>query len=201
MRYFLILLMVSLTSACSMNDTISMDQPTQQQFDLNDKDRDGVIAARERCIDTIAGSEVDNYGCGTVKNINERQQLEILFENNSDYIDPKYYSQIEKVASLMTLYPSTIVTIEGHSSNRGSYELNLALSQNRAKAVTTILQDTFGIEASRLNSVGYSFDRLIDTSGTPEAEKVNRRVIAEVQSEETIPNLKWHIYTVDQQTE
>lgn len=184
-----------------MNDTISMDQPTQQQFDLNDQDRDGVIVARDRCMGTVIGSEVDNNGCGTVKNINERQELEILFENNSDYIDPKYYPQIENVASLMTLYPSTVVTIEGHCSNRGSYELNLALSQKRAKAVTVILEQTFGIEASRLNSIGYSFDRLIDTSGTVDAEKINRRVIAEVQSEETIPNLKWHIYTVDQQTE
>ncbi|MGZ9897189.1 OmpA family protein [Shewanella gaetbuli] len=201
MRYFIILLAMALSSACSMNDIETMDKATQQQFDLNDQDKDGVIMAREKCVGTVTGSDIDNYGCGTIKNINERQELKILFDNNSDYIAPQYYNQIEKIANIMTLYPSTTVTIEGHCSNKGSYELNLALSQNRAEAVTAVLADTYGIDSSRLSAIGYSFDRPVDSSGTPEAERLNRRVIAEVVSEDTIPNLKWHIYTVDEETQ
>lgn len=201
MRYFILLLVVSLTSACSMNDIVSMEQSTTQKFDLNDQDRDGVIVARERCVETLTGSDIDNNGCGAIKSIADRQELKILFTNNSDYIDLQYYPQIEKIATMLKLYPSTNVVIEGHTSNTGSYELNLALSQNRATAVTNVLRDTYGIDQSRLKSIGYSFDHLLDTSGTPEAEKVNRRVIAEVTGEDTASDLKWNIYTVDQQTE
>jgi OOP family OmpA-OmpF porin len=201
MRYFILLFVMSLSTACSMNDVIVQDQVTKQRFDLNDQDRDGVIVARERCVGTLIGSDIDNYGCGSIKSIADRQELKILFANNSDYIAPQYYPQIEKIAIMLKLYPSTNVVIEGHTSNTGSYELNLALSQNRATAVTNVLRDTYGIDQFRLKSIGYSFDQLLDTSGTPEAEKVNRRVIAEVTGEDTASDLKWNIYTVDQQTE
>ncbi|MCW3170977.1 OmpA family protein [Shewanella subflava] len=201
MRYFILLFVMTLSSACSMNDIIVQDQVTKQKFDLNDDDRDGVIVARERCVETLTGSDIDNYGCGAIKNIAERQELKILFANNSYYIEPQYYPQIEKIATMLKQYPSTTVVIEGHTSNKGSYELNLALSQNRATAVTNVLRDTYGIEQSRLKAIGYSFDRLIDTSGTPAAERVNRRVIAEITGEDTASDLKWNIYTVDQQTE
>lgn len=201
MRYFILLLVIATTSACSMNDIVTMDTPTKQNFDLNDQDRDGVIAARERCTGTLTGADIDNYGCGTIKNVNERQDLEILFANNSDFIEPQYYDKIERVAKILTLYPQTKVVIEGHCSNRGSYELNLALSQKRAKAVTQILEDRFGIESDRLTAIGYSFDKPVDTSGTPEAEILNRRVVAEVTGDDTMANMKWHIYTVDEQVE
>ena len=201
MKYIIILLTMLTTIGCSMNNIVEMNEPTKQKVDLNDSDRDGVIMARERCADTIIGAQVDSYGCGTINNINERQELKILFANNSDVIDSQYYNQIENVAKLMALYPKTKVTIEGHCSIKGGYELNLALSKNRAKAVTQVLETTFGIDPSRLTSVGYSFDRPVDTSGTPEAEQHNRRVIAEVTGDDTMADMKWNIYTVDEQVE
>ncbi|MGI2114963.1 OmpA family protein [Shewanella frigidimarina] len=198
MKYLMILLAL-ITTGCSVNDIVESNASTQQNFDLADSDHDGVIMAREHCEGTLIGSAVDNYGCGNTKNINERQDLKILFSNNSVIIEPQYYNQIELVANIMTTYPTTKVTIEGHTSKRGSYELNLALSQKRAKAVIEVLENRFGIDPSRLNAIGYSFDKPIDSSGTPEAEERNRRVIAEVTADDAIPEMKWNIYTVDEQ--
>ncbi|MBB1440719.1 OmpA family protein [Shewanella sp. SG41-4] len=198
MKYLVILLALVSTVGCSVNDIVESNGSTEQNFDLADKDRDGVIMARERCAGTILGAAVDNYGCGNIKDINQRQDLKILFSNNSVVIDSQYYDQIEQVAKLMTAYPTTKVTIEGHTSKRGSYELNLALSQNRAKAVIDVLENTFAIDPSRLNAIGYSFDQPIDSSGTPEAEERNRRVIAQITADDTIPEMRWHIYTVDE---
>lgn len=48
MRMTLLMLALLSLGACSMRDTVSMDQPTTQVFDLNDPDRDGVIEAREQ---------------------------------------------------------------------------------------------------------------------------------------------------------
>ncbi|AZG71936.1 OmpA family protein [Shewanella livingstonensis] len=199
MKYLVILLALITTAGCSVNDIVESTASTPQKFDLADSDRDGVIMARERCTGTVIGAAVDNYGCGRITDINERQDLKILFSNNSVVIDTQYYNQIERVAKIMTTYPTTKVTIEGHTSKRGSYELNLALSQKRAKAVIDVLENTFNIDPSRLASIGYSFDRPIDNSGTAEAEERNRRVVAEVTADDTIPEMRWNIYTVDEQ--
>ncbi|WP_137223434.1 OmpA family protein [Shewanella sp. MEBiC00475] len=197
MKYLMILLTMLTATGCAMNDVVELTKHTEQNFNLTDMDRDGVITARERCTDTIKGAEVDNYGCGSVKSINERQELNILFGNNSDIIDPQYYDQIEKIANILKAYPSTKVTIEGHTSKRGSYELNLALSQKRAKAVIEVLENSFDIDPNRLNAIGYSFDRPVDDTGTTMAEEHNRRVMAQVTADDTMPVMKWNIYTVD----
>lgn len=199
MRTTLIILALLSLGACSMRDTVSMDSATNQQFDLNDPDKDGVIEARERCTGTLGGAAVDNYGCGQVKTINERRELKLLFPNDSDYLAPQYYSQIEDLANFMRQFPNTSVTIEGHCSKTGGYEHNMDLSQRRANAVTRVLEQQYNIAGSRLKAVGYGYNRPVDSSDTPEAHEKNRRVIAEIVGDDTAADLKWNIYTVDQQ--
>ncbi|MCL1043230.1 MULTISPECIES: OmpA family protein [Shewanella] len=199
MKALLIIISLALLGGCGSRDIVTMDSPTNQVFDLNDNDKDGVIVARERCNDTVLGATIDNYGCGKIKPINERQELKILFANDSFYIDPQYYDQVEMVATFMRQYPSTKVTIEGHCSKTGSYEHNLTLSQNRANAVTSLLSERFGIDTDRLTAIGYSYDRPVDPTHTQMAHTRNRRVIAEVTGEDTKADMKWHIYTVDEQ--
>ncbi|MFV7772675.1 OmpA family protein [Shewanella marisflavi] len=199
MKALLIIISLALLVGCGSRDIVTMDSPTNQVFDLNDNDKDGVIVARERCNDTVLGATIDNYGCGKIKPINERQELKILFANDSFYIDPQYYDQVEMVATFMRQYPSTKVTIEGHCSKTGSYEHNLTLSQNRANAVTSLLSERFGIDTDRLTAIGYSYDRPVDPTHTQMAHTRNRRVIAEVTGEDTKADMKWHIYTVDEQ--
>jgi OOP family OmpA-OmpF porin len=198
MRAFILILSIALLAGCSMRDIVTMDGATTQVNDLNDNDTDGVIVARERCNDTFVGATIDNYGCGKIKPINERQELKILFPNDSFYIDPMYYDQVEVIAKFMRQFPNTKVTIEGHSSKSGSYEHNLALSQNRANAVIAALGERFGIASDRLTAIGYSFDRPIDFSETAAAQTRNRRVIAEVTGKDTTADMKWNIYTVDE---
>ena len=199
MKTFITLLAITLLSACS--SIVTMDGNTTQVQDLNDMDKDGVIVARERCNDTVMGATIDNYGCGKIKPIHLRSELKILFANDSYYIDPLYYDQVEVIASFMSEFQNTKVTIEGHCSKTGSYEHNLSLSQNRADAVTSLLTERFSIASNRLTAIGYSYDRPVDESGTDIARTRNRRVIAEVTGEDTRADMKWHIYTLDEQVE
>ena len=198
MRTLLLLVTVVSLGACSMRDTIPMSGTTPQKFDLSDHDKDGVIVAREKCMGTLLGSKIDNYGCGKVATKTERKQLKVQFSNDSAYLAPKYYSQLEELASFMQKYPSTDVVIEGHCSKTGSHEHNLILSQQRAEAVTKALHEKFGIASSRLKAVGYSFDKPIDDSGSKFAHAKNRRVVAEIHGQDTTAAHKWTIYTVDQ---
>lgn len=199
MRMTLLMLALLSLGACSMRDTVTMDQPTTQVFDLNDPDRDGVIEARERCAGTVKGAAIDNYGCGDIKTINERRELKVLFPNDSSYLAPQYFGQIEELASFMRQFPNTKVTIEGHCSRTGGYDYNMELSQRRANAVTEVLTQQYGIESSRLKAVGFGYNSPVDPSDTPEAHDKNRRVIAEIVGDDTTADMKWHIYTVDQE--
>ncbi|MCG9695418.1 OmpA family protein [Shewanella sp. Isolate11] len=199
MKYLLIILSFVLLSGCASDDNIvTMDQPTEQKHDLTDGDTDGVIVARELCDGTVGGASINNYGCGKVKPVNERLELKILFANDSYYIEPDYYNQVEKVATFMKKFPNTIVTIEGHCSKTGSYEHNLELSQNRANAVGSLLSEQFGIDAGRVTAIGYSYDRPIAEGNSSLANTRNRRVIAELTGDDTTTDMKWHIYTVDE---
>ncbi|WP_394132449.1 OmpA family protein [Shewanella maritima] len=200
-KLMIILALAMAATGCSSREIVKMEHPTQQSFDLYDPDGDGVITARDRCVETITGADINNFGCGEITNIDERKELKILFANDSYHIEPEYYGQIEQVALLMQRYPKAIVTIEGHCSQSGSYELNLALSQNRAEAVTQVLQDQFSIDASRLTAVGYSYDQPIADNLTEEGRRLNRRVIASVKGDGTQTEMKWHIYTVDEEVE
>jgi outer membrane protein OmpA-like peptidoglycan-associated protein len=65
-------------------------------------------------------------------------------------------------------------SVEGHTDARGSEEYNLHLSQMRANAVKGFLVQNFGIEPSRLNSVGKGEYQLMDANDPNNA--VNRRV-------------------------
>ncbi|MGS0683180.1 OmpA family protein [Shewanella sp. 125m-7] len=199
MKTIIFLLSIAILGGCSMRDIATMDQPATQVNDLSDVDHDGVIVARERCTETTLGATIDNYGCGKIKPINERQELKVLFANDSYYIDPQYYPQVEVIATFMRDYPNTQAVIEGHCSKTGSHEHNQTLSQNRANAVSSLLAERFGIDSGRLSAIGYSFDRPIDPTHTASAHKVNRRVIAELTGDDTTADMKWHIYTVDQE--
>jgi OOP family OmpA-OmpF porin len=64
--------------------------------------------------------------------------------------------------------------IEGHTDGRGSDTYNQALSERRADAVRHELVTLHGVEASRIEAIGFGKLRLLDAAN-PEAA-VNRRV-------------------------
>lgn len=201
MKTIILLSCIALLTGCSVRDTVNIEEmTTTQAHDLSDKDRDGVIEARERCNDTAKGVGVDNYGCEKIKAINEHKEINILFPNDSAYIAPEYYPQIEEIAVFLRQYPTTKVTIEGHSSSTGTNERNAVLSQERADAVTAALAERFSIDRSRLTAIGYGPSRPLVLDHTPEADTRNRRVVAEVTGNNTMADMKWTVYSVDEPT-
>ncbi|WP_051202010.1 OmpA family protein [Ferrimonas senticii] len=191
----LALAVAALISGCSSNGLVDW-QTTTQANDLSDSDGDGVILAREDCVGTLPGATVNNVGCGDVSQFTARKKLNVLFPNNSSEINSRFYPEIEAVAEFMNQYPGSTVTIEGHSSNVGSRELNLKLSDRRANAVKQVLIDQFGIEADRISAVGYGFDRPIDPANDALAHSRNRRVVAEMATKDSAASMRWNVWTV-----
>lgn len=191
------LAMVFITS-CADTGLVVMEAPVEQLKNLQDYDSDGVIEAREKCADTVLGATIDNYGCGTQFSTIEPFKVDIKFAHNSFTIPGSAYAEIGDLAAFVDRNRELQVLIEGHTSRLGSAQLNKTLSENRAKAVASVLINDFGISEQRISSIGYGFERLEDAGDTEEAHAANRRIIAELSHTTHGDDMKWTIYTVDQ---
>ena len=110
--------------------------------------------------------------------------LKVLFEFDKAVVQPVFNQQIEAVAGFMKKYPETTTVIEGHTDSKGPDSYNMKLSQQRAEAVKQQLVTLYGIDAQRLDTVGYGETRPVDTNATDEGRYNNRRVVATVSAKQ-----------------
>lgn len=76
--------------------------------------------------------------------------------------------------AFMKQNPAFVVTIEGHTDERGTYEYNMALGERRANAAKKYMVDN-GINPSRIMTVSYGETRPVDPRSNEEAWAKNRR--------------------------
>lgn len=100
---------------------------------------------------------------------------DILFDYNQASLRPSSRSVIEEVIGMMKAHPEVKIRIEGHTDSDGAADYNLALSEKRAAAVKAAIVDA-GINAGRLNAIGYGEEKPIMPNHSPEAKAANRRV-------------------------
>jgi chemotaxis protein MotB len=82
---------------------------------------------------------------------------------------------LDRIASLLSQYPTLTARIEGHTDAAGRDETNLALSQARADAVKQALVER-GIAAERVETIGLGETRPIADNATKAGSRQNRRV-------------------------
>jgi outer membrane protein OmpA-like peptidoglycan-associated protein len=99
----------------------------------------------------------------------------INFDSDSDVIRSESKPTIDQVAAMLKANPDLRVAIEGHTDSTSTPEHNQQLSEKRAGAVMQALV-TAGVDASRLNAVGYGATRPVATNATPLGRAANRRV-------------------------
>lgn len=194
---FITFLLILFISACSVSVIDMTPEPTKQVFDLGDNEGDGIINARDKCPDSEVGAKVGNYGCGSKTIYTIRHRLDVNFDINSAIVKDEYLIQIEKLAQFMTDYPQVQVSIEGHTSIRGSAAHNIKLSKKRSSRIKQILVNRFNISSERITTKGYGFERILVKGNTEEAHQKNRRIVAEITSDVSFVDMKWTIYSVD----
>ncbi|MEM0909977.1 MAG: OmpA family protein [Pseudomonadota bacterium] len=145
-----------------------------------DADGDGVIDAKDECPDTPVNNQVNEVGCTLLEEKEISIELEILFANNSSFIENPRAFNIGEFADFMRQYPETIAEIQGHTSAPGTDEYNQWLSEQRATKVRALLINEYDIDESRLTAVGYGESRLKFLDNTEEAHGYNRRIEAKV---------------------
>jgi outer membrane protein OmpA-like peptidoglycan-associated protein len=100
----------------------------------------------------------------------------ILFDVNSDKVKPESYGAIKEMADILKENPAIIVKVVGHTDSDGDDSKNLQLSKNRAASVKNELVNTFGIDASRIETDGKGETEPVEPNTTPMGKSKNRRV-------------------------
>ncbi|MDX2046899.1 MAG: OmpA family protein [Chitinophagaceae bacterium] len=98
----------------------------------------------------------------------------IFFETGKFDLKPESTIELDKLIQLLTDNPTLKIQIGGHTDNVGKPADNLALSNNRAKAVVNYLSSK-GITAVRLSFKGFGETKPLADNKTEEGRAQNRR--------------------------
>jgi OOP family OmpA-OmpF porin len=112
----------------------------------------------------------------------------VFFETAKWALLSESHDQLEEVVTLMNEYPSMEIAINGHTDSRGDKDYNQNLSENRTKSVFEYLVEQ-GIDASRMEYVGYGETKPIANNKYSDGRQLNRRVafvVTHIEAENTV---------------
>lgn len=100
----------------------------------------------------------------------------LSFDVGSAVLKTNDFALLTKVKRAINLFPGSKITIEGHTDSRGSDELNMKLSKERANAVMSYLLANMDIEPLRMNAKGYGETKPVANNETEQGRRMNRRI-------------------------
>jgi OOP family OmpA-OmpF porin len=100
----------------------------------------------------------------------------IYFDTGSYSIKPESEPTLKALAELLKTKNSLNVYVIGHTDMTGNFDINMKLSENRAKAVVDALVKDYGISAKRLIGKGVGPLSPVSTNKTDAGKQLNRRV-------------------------
>lgn len=113
----------------------------------------------------------------------KRQQLAKLRSEHIIYFDFDVSNVSEQFASVLDAHAKFLnansdvkVLVEGHADERGTPEYNIALSERRAKAVVTYLEN-MGVMPDQLSIVSYGEEKPMVKDRSEDAFSKNRRAV------------------------
>ena len=113
-----------------------------------DSDRDGVPNERDQCPGTPGGASVDASGCEIVKLKN------VYFGFDSAVLLATAKRMLDQSAAVLIRNSDVKLEIAGYADSRGPESYNMKLSERRAEAVRSYLEQA-GVDASRMTARGY----------------------------------------------
>jgi outer membrane protein OmpA-like peptidoglycan-associated protein len=142
-----------------------------------DTDKDGIEDSKDKCPNMYG--PVSNGGCPIIEE-KDREVLSfamkaVQFELGKATLKSESYSILNQIYGIMNKYPDYVLSIEGHTDNTGTKEINQRLSESRAKACYEYLVQK-GIPPSRMKYKGFGQNRPIADNNTYSGRTLNRRV-------------------------
>lgn len=109
------------------------------------------------------------------------QLINLFFESNSDSILHTSDSEIVVLARFLKENPNIRVEIQGHTDNVGKKDMNIRLSERRAKSLFLKLR-TLGVPFNQIEFKGYGDSQPIADNTTELGRKKNRRTTIKIIS-------------------
>ncbi len=170
-----VVLPIMALSACSSSDTATEDTSAMQTNEAamaEQKARDEAervkVAAMQKAEDIKAQKqrEIDQLRTNHI----------VYFDFDKSTVSAEFAAILEAHAKFLNNNANVNVLIEGHSDERGTPEYNIALSERRAKAVETFLEN-MGVSASQLSTVSYGEEKPMIKDRSEGAFAKNRRAV------------------------
>ena len=104
------------------------------------------------------------------------RQRNIPFEQGSYILLPDAFPELDQLITVLKKHPLWNIRVAGYTDNVGDPQLNLTLSEYRAKVVANYLVKK-GIANERITTAGYGGARPVNSNKTEGDRRENRRVV------------------------
>ncbi|NKB63340.1 MAG: peptidoglycan-associated lipoprotein Pal [Gammaproteobacteria bacterium] len=172
-KLYLILLIVSVAvSACGGRKTVDNNievEPVGGTIQTDESVSTSGLGA-----DSTVGAGLDGT-IGQSANADPLSKRVIYFDYDSSVLTLEGEAIVQAHARYLNSVPGVGIILEGHADERGTREYNLALGEDRAKAVANIFQ-ALGVSSNRIQTVSYGEERPVALSSDESAWSLNRRV-------------------------
>lgn len=162
------------TEGISQPEPVAVDtgriEPVAQRIET-DRDNDGIADVGDKCPDTSAGTLVDTSGCEIVTGAIDG----LKFEPNESALSADSRVILSRMVEGFLRYPDVVISVEGHTDNRGSAVDNLELSKQRVLSVVRYMVSQ-GMAPDRIKPYGYGESRPRAANATAEGREQNRRI-------------------------
>lgn len=154
MKHSLLIALLLTLGACASDPVLYA--PQEQSRDLYDSDVDGVINARDNCVQTQLDAVTNNDGCPSETEIPEHEVKVIDFGFDKDTLTPQEQVKVIELAEYLRVHSTKQVYLIGDTSIEGTEQYNQKLAQRRIKTVTDILKAN-GVSADRFETETYEY--------------------------------------------
>lgn len=123
-------------------------------------------------------NRLDGTGIGVERNGNNlilNMPSSVTFDFDSSDLQTPARQALNDVNAVLRSYPETRINVAGYTDSTGSDSYNQKLSEQRAQSVATYLEQG-GVEAGRINAVGFGETRPVASNETDAGRAQNRRV-------------------------
>ncbi len=125
--------------------------------------------------DQDIGTETGRFQDGNIPSASEGGKFpDVHFDYDSSVVRQDEYEIVKQNTKALVQDSSLHAEIEGHCDKRGTAEYNLALGEERAKAVAALMV-SFGAKPEQLSTISYGEEIPVDPRDSDDAYAKNRR--------------------------
>jgi peptidoglycan-associated lipoprotein len=140
---------------------------------LNNKAGDAIENGDKVFASGSPGEKNKQANIDTIDNSSSKQTIYFLYDSSE--VEPVFIPLIQKQSQDLVDNPDHTLVLEGHADERGSREYNIALGEERAKAVAKMMQ-AHGVRTNQLEIVSYGEEKPSSSEHNETAWHLNRRV-------------------------